>query len=132
VYPNHLRKKSAKPVINYRIEYEGDILHVIARGRDENLQEVTGYGMAIIEAANLHQTKKVLCDERELEYAISVFDTFELAEAASKFAPRVAHIAIICHPRHLEIGKFYETVAHNRGLQILVTSDFDEAVKWLG
>lgn len=58
-------------------------------------------------------------------------DTFKLAEKASKYARGLARIAIVCDAKFLESGKFYETVASNRGLRILVTSDYSAATQWL-
>ena len=117
--------------ITYQMERQDSVLRVIAKGKDDNMNEVSAYSTAVIEAAIQYNSKKILCDERELEYSISVIDTFNLAQAASKYAINLSRIAIICDQRYLADGKFYETVATNRGLIVLVTSDYKEALKWL-
>lgn len=117
--------------ISFKIEDRDHFLTVVAKGKDDNLKEVEAYSKAIIEAAIKYKSKKILCDERELEYAISIVDTYKLAEAASVYAGNVLKIAIVCDTKNLTDGKFYETVASNRGLYIRVTADFDEAVNWL-
>lgn len=117
--------------ISFKIESRDQFLTVVTRGKDENLKQVEAYSAAVIEAAIKNKSKKILCDERELEYSISVADTYKLAEAASKYAVNVLKIAIVCDAKNLVDGKFYETVALNRGLLVRVTDDIDEAINWL-
>lgn len=118
--------------IKYQIENQANYLKVVASGRDDSLKEVISYSDAVMSAALEFSCKKILCDERELEYALSVSDTFELAEKVSLFASKLRKIAIVCNKDFLKDGKFYETVATNRGLFVRVTSDYDEAIAWLG
>jgi hypothetical protein len=117
--------------ISYKIRAEGVLLHVEASGNDDSLEQVKQYGLAIIDAAIAHEAKRVLCDERALEYALGTFDTFEAAKFIAAMAPKVARIAIVCKPKHIEAGDFWETVAVNRGLQVRIFTDIDEAHSWL-
>lgn len=117
--------------IEYTIENTENYLKVVARGIDDNLSEVLGYSQAVVEAAIKHNSKKILCDEQNLIYNVSVIDTYELAEFASKYAHKLVKIAIVCNIDCIGDGKFYETVASNRGLKVRVTCNFEEAVKWL-
>jgi hypothetical protein len=117
--------------ISFQIENEECFLKVVAKGKDDDLNEVLAYSNAVVEAAIHHKSKRILCDERELEYSISVIDTFRLAESASIYANNLSRIAIVCDPKYLVDGKFYETVASNRGLFVRVTANYEEAVEWL-
>lgn len=117
--------------ITYKIESEGEFLKVVAKGKDDDLEDVTTYSNAVIDAAIDNKSKRILCDERGLEYSISVIDTYRLAESTSVYARSLSKIAIVCDPRYLLDGKFYETVASNRGLFVRVTADFGEAMEWL-
>ena len=117
--------------INYTLSIEDKTLKVVATGKDDNLQDVKNYSQAVIEEAIKHQCNFVFCDERNLEYSLSMIDTYRLAEEASKKAKRTARIAIVCNEKYIEEGKFYETVASNRGVRVLVTSDYELAVSWL-
>jgi hypothetical protein len=117
--------------IVYSIEKQGTLLKVVSKGKDENLQEVLEYAQAIIGAAMKFKCKKILCDERELQYALSTLDTYKLAEEASAYSKHTTRIAIVCAPKFLKDGLFYENVASNRGLTVRVTSDYDKAVEWL-
>lgn len=117
--------------IQYSIEVQGTLLKVVSKGKDENLQEVLDYAHAIIGAALEFKCKKVLCDERKLQYKLSTLDTYKLAEEASVYSKHTTRIAIVCGVKYLKNGLFYETVASNRGLTVHVTADYDEAADWL-
>lgn len=117
--------------IEYQIQVQGSLLVVVAKGADESFEQATTYSAAVIEAAISSQCKKILCDERQLDYQLSTFEIFNLAEYASQYAKHVVKIAIVCNSKHLNDGKFYETVSRNRGMIIRVTSDFEEAKRWL-
>jgi hypothetical protein len=41
-------------------------------------------------------------------------------------------MVFLAHPPLIDPGKFGETVAHNRGADLKVTSSLDEAAQWLG
>lgn len=117
--------------ISFQYEVSGDLLEVITRGKDESLQEATDYAREVLGLAIHHACKRVLCDERELVYHLSTIDTYQLAETASREARQLRKIAIVCAPEFVEEGKFYETVAHNRGLVVLVSTDYQQALDWL-
>lgn len=117
--------------IDYKIKYHNGILKITTKGTDENLEEVFEYANAIIESAFKHQSRLILCDERELEYKLTTLDTYKLAEYASSYSNHIVKIVIVCNPQCLPEGKFYETVTTNRGLKVRVTTDIDEAEKWL-
>lgn len=117
--------------IEYNIQVQGLVLIVIAKGTDETFEQAATYSAAVIEAAISSRCKKILCDERQLDYHLSTFETFNLAEYAAQYAKHVVKIAIVCNSKHLNDGKFYETVSRNRGMIIRVTSDFEEAKLWL-
>lgn len=118
--------------IEHHIEVDGSLLKVTASGFDENFDQALAYSQAVVEAAKINKSSRILCDERNLDYRISTFDTYELGEFASKYASYIMRIAVVCHPSSLEDGKFYETVSVNRGLRIRVMTDMDEAIAWIG
>ena len=118
--------------ITYQAEMREDGLLVItAAGRDENLQQVLDYGYSVIELAIEKKAKLILCDERNLEYALGTVDTFQAAQQIAERATKVARVAIVCGPNFLEDGKFWETVAVNRYLVVRVDTDFEKAKEWL-
>lgn len=107
------------------------MLHVKTSGTDDSLEDVKRYGLAVIEAAIAACVTKVCCDERELAYEIGALETFECAKFLAETVPSLCRVVIVCHPRDAQDGRFFETVAVNRGLRICVTSDFEAALAWI-
>jgi hypothetical protein len=117
--------------IKYIAEIGENLLLITASGRDDNVRQVIDYGTAVIDLAIRHGATLILCDERNLEYRLDTFDTFQTAKHIAELAPKVIRVAIVCDPEFLEDGKFWETVAVNRALQVRVDTDIDRAKAWL-
>jgi len=117
--------------ITYLIENLPEFLKVTAKGKDDNLEDVTGYVKAIISAAKQYKCSRILCDERRLEYNISITDTYRLAEIIANETDIYIKVAIVCDSRFLQDGKFFETAAFNRGISVLVCTEYTEAEHWL-
>lgn len=117
--------------IKTEFEVDHDLLIVTASGEDDSLEEVQAYARKIIETAIENNCSKIICDERNLIYLLSVSDTYELAKDTAFVAPKIAHTAIITLPEYKEIVEFWEMVALNRGLSIKVFYDKASALKWL-
>lgn len=117
--------------IQYQFAVDGAILLVRAWGFDESLQDVQAYGMAVIRACHEHGVTSVLCDERDLEYRLSLVDTYEIATFISKNAPALMKAALVCHPRFLKPAQFWEEVAVNRFFHARFFTDPDQALAWL-
>jgi hypothetical protein len=117
--------------ISYEFEIEGDLLKVSTRGKDDHLQDVQSYGMAVLEKALQSECTKIFCDERELEYKLSFVDHYQLAEVASQYGRVLKKIAIVCDQKFVKEGEFFETVAKNRGLSVFLTADYEQALDWL-
>lgn len=112
-------------------EVRDDTLLVKSIGCDDSLDDVINYTNFIAENAIHSNIRKILCDERELEYKLSVLDTYKLAEFASQYVQHVARIAIVCNNKYIQSGEFYETVSQNRGLIVRIFTDATEAEIWL-
>jgi hypothetical protein len=117
--------------IDFHFSVKDKLLLVKASGKDDSLEDVMNYSKAVLSEAVESQCTRILCDERDLEYALSVADTYSLANTASELVPRVIKIAIVCNSKSLPDGKFYETVGVNRGLVVRVMGDLNEAWEWL-
>lgn len=117
--------------ITFTSEIEGDLLVVTTQGIDDDLHQVIDYGQAVIDLAVRSGTRRVLCDERNLVYTLGTTDTFELARTIVDLAPAVGRVAIVCRPPDFEDGKFWETVATNRGLRVRAFLDVAQARAWL-
>lgn len=117
--------------ITYSFHTEGETLFVEASGRDESLEEVQAYGLAVIEQALQHQSLRILCDERQLVYQLTTMDTFAAAAFIATRAPHIARIALVCAPQFFADASFWENVAVNRGLSVCAFKDMDRARAWL-
>ena len=117
--------------IQFSIFLEDNLLKVKASGKDDNLEDVLNYTNAIIDAALQNNAHRILCDERDLEYNLSIGETFQLAEIVAEKHKYAERIAIVHHPQFETDAQFYETVATNRGLIVKVTSNIEFALKWL-
>jgi hypothetical protein len=117
--------------ITFESSMEDGVLIITTSGRDENLQQVLEYGQAVIDLVVATGATRILCDERNLEYAIDTIDTYDAAKAVAEHASKAVRIAIVCGPNFLEDGKFFETVAVNRNLRLRVDTDIAKARAWL-
>lgn len=117
--------------IQFTIEVDDDLLVVRASGFDGGPSEVEAYGVAVIQAAVVNGTRRVLCVESDLEYRLGTMDTFDVASTIAERAPHVARVAVVCAPEGLSDARFWEDVTRNRGLEAAVFGDEAEARRWL-
>lgn len=117
--------------ITYLSEVKDDILIITANGKDEHAEMVIEYGRSVIQLVIESGVRRVLCDERNIEYNLGIIDTFEAARQVAEHAPKVGRIAIVCRPEFMKTGKFWETVAVNRGLHVRMYTDIELARAWL-
>ena len=74
--------------------------------------------------------RSVLLDCRQLTGPLSVMDRFWLAIHGQKLIGRVTRIALVRPAFRADADRFAETAAVNRGINMRLFSDFDEAVRW--
>jgi hypothetical protein len=117
--------------IAYTFVVRNKTLHVKAAGKDDSLEEVRKYSLAILEAARTAGCTSVLSDETDLVYTLGVMDTFESAKFISEIAPMMCKAAVVCHPAQIDDAAFWETVAVNRGVLVRVFKTAREAEQWL-
>lgn len=117
--------------VKFQIFNHENYLKVIAKGKDDDQADVKNYTDAVVNAILDFNSKKVLCDERELQYNLSLTDTFQLGEYVSQYSGHLIKIAIVCNSKFIDDAKFYETVTTNRGMQIKVYTSIEEAECWL-
>lgn len=117
--------------IEFTLQTNEDVLEVKAIGRDDNLDQVKEYGQAVIEEAIKNDCIKVICDETELVYELGTLDVYQSARYISEIAPNIARVAIVCGSHQFDDGKFWETVAVNRGLEVKVFKKVEEARPWI-
>src|SRR6056297_423335 len=104
-------------------ELKNDILYVTSKGVDESFEDVRNYATSLILTAQRANCKKLLIDERNLEYRLNTMDTFKLAEFAVDNIPRIAQVAIVPNSDCIEDAQFYENVVSTRGLRLRMFRD---------
>mgnify|MGYP006307098779 CR=1 FL=1 len=117
--------------IKYRIIPRRNYLHVKASGVDESLEEVARYAQAVIRYAERYRSARILCDERELEYRNSTFDSYQMAESLSNASPTIRKASTVCKSGALQPEILQRPMFLKRGVQLKVTTDMDEAINWL-
>lgn len=106
-------------------------MDVISKGFDEDVNDVINSLNNIAQKALEYKSRLILCDERELEYRLTTIDTFQIASYASKYSKYLVKIAIVFNGKFYDDIKFYQTVTNNRGLQVQVLNNVQDAEKWL-
>jgi hypothetical protein len=125
--------------IELKISPQPGFLHVGATG-EFSLAEAKRAFTEMLEAMAQHQLGKVLLDGRGLAGNPEFMDRFHYGEyAAQTLAKYIARggfpatqLAYVLVVPILDPGKFGETVAVNRGMNIRVFDNPDDALGWLG
>lgn len=121
--------------ISYQFNVVDEILFVTASGFDESLEETQAYGLAVMQACLEHDIKRVLLDETNLEYRLTTVETFQLAKMFAEFTrhiPGLYKAALVCSPDYISDGIFWEDMVVNRGAQVRVYTNYDDAYRWVG
>ena len=111
-------------------------LHVRAVG-EFSVAGMKVMSLVIIAALVEHSSSKCLLDCRQVVGARTLAERFSWIEFAADessklpFASNRARIAYVGAANRLDPGRFGETVAINRGLNVMVTDSLDEALRWL-
>lgn len=121
----------ADMAISFTTRVEDGVLYVTASGFDESLEDTQKYSYAVIQASKQTRVKKVLCDERQLDYQLSTIDLYVLAEFIVEHAPVMAKVALVSNECYKSDIQFWEIVSQNRGLVVKVFFDLEEAIAWI-
>lgn len=117
--------------IQHTAEISGKLLHATASGAGGSLPEMLEYRRSVLEESAAGDCTHILFDERQLTRGLSTFDTFEYAKSMAENARHAFKVALVCAPSRLDMGKFWETVAVNRGLRARAFVEISEARSWL-
>jgi len=117
--------------IQYTFDQEEDLLIVRTRGVDKSLLETSDYNRAVKQEAERRGCTRILADERELEYRLSVIETYQLAEDLVELVESLSKIAVVTHANNQEAAEFWENVAANRGVRARVFYHIEQAREWI-
>lgn len=118
---------------------DGGLLEVVATGRF-TLEKGKRAFVEMLDAVAMHGTGKVHLDGREVvgnpktieRFLYSEFAAETIAAYASRGVARTTQFAYVLKPPVLDPERFGETVAVNRGVNVKVFDDPEEARRWLG
>jgi hypothetical protein len=89
-----------------------------------------------IDHALLHEKKSLLIDVNKLTGSISLTDRFRFSETITGYyiqhaLGKIGKIAVVGQEPIVDPNRFGETVARNRGLNVFVFTDTEQAIQWL-
>ena len=122
------------------VKPEKGFLRVHVAG-DFSILDAKDIVVRMFEAIALHNAARVLVDCSDVKGNVTIMDHFEhstfvsqeLSRSFSKGVPQTTRFAYVLKPPLFgKDSKFAETVAVNRGVNVLTTDNMEEALKWLG
>ena len=126
-------------MILHKTHFESGLLSIDATGEYNSLDEVKQLFLETLEAVAQYQAQNVLFDGRTLKGKPQVLERFLYSEFAAKETMRVVkehgfvpRFAYVMHEPLRDPGKFGETVALNRGMNVKVFDNLEDAFEWLG
>ena len=86
---------------------------------------------SMIEACFEHDLFAVLLDCRSMTGNLSIMDRYRLVVYGQRMLGKVNRVALVGRQEAVLPDRFAETVAVNRGINLKVFIDMDQAVDWL-
>ena len=119
--------------IEYQIDPKDGYLYAEVWGTFD-LDQAKEMYPRIFDAIHEHAESKICIDFRRLEGDISILARYELGVLMAKVKAKSQPIQIACIGTKKQVlrDKFLEMVAINRGVNIKIATDIEEALQWLG
>jgi hypothetical protein len=97
------------------------------------LETVLAAGKEVILACDEQGYNRVLVDVQEMTGELTTFEVYDLGTGDLKEFRRPGQLkmAILDLEENRSRFRFFETVFHNRGYNLRIFSNMDEAIKWL-
>lgn len=116
---------------NIQFEYHEKYISALVSGEKDSLEVSLMFWKEIFDECEAKKIKKVLIIEN-FRNDISAIDMYILGEKLIEMAPKNIKAAFVDNQlQQLEMNKFTETVAYNRGGKGKVFANRKEAEKWL-
>lgn len=97
---------------------------------DISIDNVNTLFLETLKEAKNSNIKKILIDIRNVKFLVNTLDRFNIGEFMAEKAKFKFKIAVIAPLEQIK-KRFVETVARNRGLDILAFLEEKEAINWL-
>lgn len=82
-------------------------------------------------ACKEHRCTKILLDCRQMTGDMPIFNRFQVVEYGASVLFATEKFALLVRPEVALPDKFVENAAVNRGMNLRVVTEFDDAVQWL-
>ena len=115
---------------DFRIYQEVNILRVVVTGVF-SLDLCKRVVHATTKACEEHHLVRVLVDIRPMQGDLATLDRYEVGTYAAKVIPRAIALAMLERQDQISPDNFLENVLVNRGVNLRVFSDSEEALEWL-
>lgn len=116
-----------------KIDKKKDMLWITATG-NRTLETVLAITRDCVAACITNKTTKLLIDVCKLEGRLKTLDAYNVAD---QYFPKIEDLNIITQCAIIDLKefeesyRFFENVAVNRGFNLRIFSDPDEAIAWL-
>ena len=118
----------------YRLTFDNkpEYLHALVEGEQDSYQISRRFWSEIAAESERLRPTRLLVEEDLKEQLPSIADTYQGATERQDMGLAGIRIAFLDrHPEQHEQNQFGELVARNRGINMKVFSDRDEALEWL-
>ena len=119
--------------IVYSSEKKNEYLYLVGEGTEDGLKENQQIHRMILDLCREHNRRRVLIDDRNVVYTASTISIFDLAKYYVEVGvPHcIKRAAVVVNPAYDETNDFFETVVRNRGVNLRIFYDYEEAEAWL-
>lgn len=119
--------------ITYWIEQKGEIVYAIGHGTEDNLEQNKEITQTLIRACEEHRCSLLLVDDRDVKYTASILSLYELGEfyKTTGASRKVKKVAVLADSSYKESNDFFETTSRNRGVNLRVFYQMENAEAWL-
>jgi hypothetical protein len=116
--------------VQFQIEETPDYL--VARFKGASTTEEAGRQFELLaEKCKSTNKNKLLLDFTDVPADISIVDGYDLGKRTLVFAQYKCKVAAVCKPERHDSQCFLETVAQNRGVELRVFTNAEDAEEWL-
>ena len=111
-----------------------DYLIVTSVGSVENTNDLNSHAELVYKEISKYNNKKILADFTKTTFPLDFLPYYDLVKFYESHLPaaiRFLKIAAVISTKFEEPGKFWETVAVNRGFEYHSFTSMEEAHRWL-
>ena len=119
--------------INYKSENRNDYIYLVGEGIEDGLDENKQIHQMITKLCKDHNCDRVLIDDQKVTYTASVLSIYQLAKyyTTSNIPRYIKRAAVVANPKYKETNIFFENTTRNRGINLRIFYDIEEAETWL-